>query len=61
MDLAGLERLAVTLEWLYGHLPGEFTFEATWSDPIEVSRSELLDIVRRGEIGARTRYHVPAT
>jgi hypothetical protein len=62
MDPAGLERLAVTLEWLYDELPGEFTFEALWGEePIEklVSRTELLRIVRAGQIGTRTRYRVP--
>jgi hypothetical protein len=63
MDPAGLERLALTLEWLYDELPGEFTFEALWGEePIEklVSRPELLRIVRAGQIGTRTRYRVPA-
>ena len=64
MDPAGLERLAVTLEWLYDELPGEFTFEARWGseEPIEklVSRVELLRIVRAGQIGTRSRYRVPA-
>jgi hypothetical protein len=63
MDPVGLERLAMTLEWLYEELPGEFTFEALWGEePIEkrVSRPELLRIVRAGQIGTRTRYRVPA-
>jgi hypothetical protein len=63
MDPAGLERLAVTLQWLYDELPGEFTFEALWGEePIEklVSRPELLRIVQAGQIGTRTRYRVPA-
>jgi hypothetical protein len=62
MDPARLERLAVTVEWLYDELPGEFTFEALWGEePIEklVSRTELLRIVRAGQIGTRTRYRVP--
>lgn len=64
MDPAGLERLALTLEWLYEELSGEFTFEALWQgEPIEklVSRAELLRIVREGQIGTRARYRVPAT
>jgi hypothetical protein len=63
MDPAGLERLAVTLEWLHEELPGEFTFQAlAGEDPIEkrVSRPELLRIVRVGQIGTRTRYRIPA-
>jgi hypothetical protein len=63
MEPAGLERLAVTLEWLHEELPGEFTFEAlAGEEPIEkrVSRPELLRIVRAGQIGTRTRYRVPA-
>jgi hypothetical protein len=64
MDPLGLERLAVTLEWLYEELPGEFTFEATSTseEPIEklVSRPELLRLVRAGQIGTRTRYRLPA-
>jgi hypothetical protein len=63
MDPAGLERLAVTLEWLHEELPGEFTFQAlAGEDPIEkrVSRPELLRIVRAGQIGTRTRYRIPA-
>jgi hypothetical protein len=63
MDPAGLERLALTVEWLEEELPGEFTFEAlAGEDPIEkrVSRPELLRIVRAGQIGTRTRYRVPA-
>jgi len=62
MDPEGLEELAVTLEWIFEQLPGDLTFQSTWGDPIEhetrVSRSELLDVVRRGEIGTLTRYHV---
>jgi hypothetical protein len=63
MDSAGLERLAVTLEWLYEELPEGFTFEAlSREEPIEklVSRPELLRIVRAGQIGTRSRYRVPA-
>jgi hypothetical protein len=63
MDPAGLERLAVTLEWLYEELPGEFTFQALWGEePIEkrVARPELLRIVRAGQIGTRSRYRIPA-
>ena len=63
MDPAGLERLAVTVEWLYEELPREFTFEAlAGENPIEkrVSRPELLRIVRAGQIGTRTRYRIPA-
>jgi hypothetical protein len=64
MEPQGLVELASTLNWLFEELPGELTFESTWSDPIEqhlhVSRAELLDIVGRGEIGTRTRYHVSA-
>jgi hypothetical protein len=62
MDAAGLERLGVTLEWLYEELAGEFTFETLWGEePIEklVSRTELLRIVRAGQMGTRTRYRVP--
>ena len=62
MDAAGLERLAVTLEWLYEEVAGEFTFEALGDEePIEklVSRTELLRIVHAGQIGTRTRYRVP--
>jgi hypothetical protein len=62
MDPGGVERLAVTLEWLYEELPGEFTFEALWGEePIEkrVSRAELLRIVRAGQLGTRSRYRVP--
>jgi hypothetical protein len=61
MDPAGLERLAETLEWLYPHLPGGFSFEALWGEePIEqvVTRAELLHVVRAGRIGTRMRYHV---
>jgi hypothetical protein len=63
MDPAGLERLALTLEWLQEELPGEFLFEAlAGEEPIEkrVSRPELLRLVRAGQIGTRTRYRVPA-
>ena len=62
MEPTGLERLALTLEWLQEELRGEFTFEAlAGEDPIEkrVSRPELLRIVRAGQIGTRTRYRVP--
>jgi hypothetical protein len=63
MDPDGLERLALTLEWLYDELPGPFTFEATWmtEEPIEklVSRPELVRIVRAGQLGTRERYRVP--
>lgn len=57
----GLERLAVTLEWLFERLPGELTFEALWGEePGEqvVTRAELLRVVRAGRIGTRTRYRV---
>jgi hypothetical protein len=64
MDPDGLERLALTLEWLYDELPDGLTFEATSvaEQPIEklVSRAELLRIVRSGQIGTRERYRVPA-
>jgi hypothetical protein len=62
MEPGGLERLAQTLEWVYGRLPEEFGFEATWGaeDLIEavVSRAELLHVVRAGRIGTQTRYRV---
>ncbi len=64
MDREGLELLAGTLEWLFGELPGELTFEATWGDgPDEekqVTRTALLALVRASEIGTKTRYRVSA-
>ena len=57
----GVDRLTQTFEWLYGQIPGEFTFEVLWGeDPIEkmVSRDELLRIVGTGHLGGRTRYHI---
>ena len=57
----GLERLTQTLEWVYGEIPGEFTFDVLWGeDPIDklVSRDELLRIVTTGRLGGRTRYRV---
>jgi hypothetical protein len=62
MDPVGLDRLAVTLEWLYGELGQEFTFAAMWAEEVTeklVSRDELLRIVRAGRIETRTRYRVP--
>ena len=55
----GIGRLAYTLEWLLGQIPGEFTFDVLWGeDPIDklVSRAELLRIVATCRLGARTRY-----
>ena len=63
MDPAGLERLTGTLEWLCGRLPGDFTFEAMWESPkgeADVSRQELLAIVRAGRIGNNIVYRVRA-
>ena len=57
----GIGRLAYTLEWLFGQIPGEFTFDVLWGeDPIDklVSRAALLRIVATGRLGARTRYRV---
>ena len=57
----GIGRLAYTLEWLFGQVPGELTFDVLWGeDPIDklVSRAELLRIVATGRLGARTRYRV---
>ena len=57
----GVERLTQTLEWVYGEIPGEFTFDVLWGeDPIDklVSRDELLRIVTTGRLGGRTRYRV---
>jgi hypothetical protein len=57
----GVDRLTQTFEWLFGQIPGEFTFEVLWGeDPIEkmVSRDELLRIVGTGHLGGRTRYRV---
>lgn len=57
----GIGRLAYTLEWLFGQIPGELTFDVLWGeDPIDklVSRAELLRIVATGRLGARTRYRV---
>src|SRR5512145_1852217 len=50
----GVERLTQTLGWLYGEIPGEFTFDVLWGeDPIDklVSRDELLRIVATGRLG----------
>jgi hypothetical protein len=58
---SGVDRLTETFEWLFGQIPGEFTFEVLWGeDPIEkmVSRDELIRIIGTGRLGGRTRYHV---
>jgi hypothetical protein len=63
-DADARERMAATVEWLLGELPGELTVEAVDPDDdppeedIEMSRPELLTLIRAGELRAHTRYRV---
>ena len=58
----GLERLARTLGWLYGELPEEFLFSATWGpvaiDERDIDRTELLAVVERNAVSTGTVYKV---
>lgn len=58
-----LPRLALTIERLYEQVPEGFKIQALWiGDKIKeertVSCKEILDIVRAGKLGTKTRYKV---
>jgi hypothetical protein len=64
MEAEELPRLVRTFEILFAQILEAFAVEVCWDKAIKtcpVSRSEMLDIVRRGEIGTRVRYLVQAT
>jgi len=58
----GRERLARTLEWLYGWLPEMFLFSALWGPPSvterDIGRTDLLATIRSNTISTRTIYRV---
>ncbi len=61
-ELEGRERLARTLEWLYGRMPERFLFSATWGpvsiDEREIDRPELLALVEGNAVSTETIYKV---
>lgn len=64
MEAVGLQDLASTFAWLFGRVAGSMSVEATWAGEQttavrDVSRDEMLDIVRAGAIGTRTTYKLP--
>ena len=63
MEADGLQDLASTFAWLFGLVAGSMTIEATWAGEQtttvrDVSRDEMLDIVRAGALATRTTYKV---
>jgi hypothetical protein len=65
MEPARLSELVRALEILFEQIPEAFQVEVMWSGDralVErlVTRDELLDVVRRGQIGTRVRYLVKA-
>jgi hypothetical protein len=58
----GRERLAGTLEWLYGWLPEMFLFSALWGpssvEEHDVGRTDLLATIRSNAVSTRTMYKV---
>lgn len=65
LDTGGSHRLAATLEWLDEQLSGGFEFFAAWPPEsidtvVDVSITELAQIVRGGKVATRTRYLVRA-
>lgn len=65
MEPEQLPRLVRTFEILFTQISGGFSIEVMWAgdEPRKehaVSREEMLDIVRRGKIATRTRYHIEA-
>jgi hypothetical protein len=65
MEAAELHRLVRTFEILFDQIQEQFAVEVMWAGDVpaeehDVSREELLDIVRRGRLGTKVRYRVQA-
>jgi hypothetical protein len=62
MDPDGLQEVASTVNRLFGVVDAPMILEALWGNQVaiveEVSRAEMLSVIRAGALGTQTRYIV---